>query len=77
LIDTDKKLRAMYNAITDAWKLYKAYCGTSNANDAKWAKMLEEATDIQTRHNNTRLIRGMVMAVLEQLEDDAKEMEHG
>ena len=77
MIDTDKKLRAMYNAITDVWKLYKAYCGTSNANDAKWAKMLEEATDIQTRHNNTRLIRGMVMAVLEQLEDDAKEMEHG
>ena len=77
MIDTDKKLRAMYNAITDTWKLYKAYCGTSNADDAKWAKMLEEATDIQTRHNNTRLIRGMVMAVLEQLEDDAKEMEHG
>ena len=77
MIDTDKKLRAMYNAITDAWKLYKAYCGTSNADDVKWAKMLEEATDIQTRHNSTRLIRGMVMAVLEQLEDDAKEMEHG
>lgn len=77
MIDMDKKLRAMYNAITDVWKLYKAYCGTSNADDAKWAKMLEEATDIQTRHNNTRLIRGMVMAVLEQLEDDAKEMEHG
>ena len=77
MIDTDKKLRAMYNAITDVWKLYKAYCGTSNADDAEWAKMLEEATDIQTCHNNTRLIRGMVMAVLEQLEDDAKEMEHG
>lgn len=77
MIDTDKKLRAMYNAITDVWKLYKAYCGTSNADNAKWAKMLEEATDIQTRHNNTRLIRGMVMAVLEQLEDDAKEIEHG
>ena len=73
MIDMDKKLRAMYNAITDTWKLYKAYCGTSNADDAKWAKMLEEATNIQTRHNNTRLIRGMVMAVLEQLEDDAKE----
>ena len=77
MIDMDKKLRAMYNAITDVWKFYKAYCGTSNADDAEWAKMLEEATDIQTRHNNTRLIRGMVMAVLEQLEDDAKEMEHG
>ena len=77
MIDTDKKLRAMYNAITDVWKLYKAYCGTSNADDAKWVKMLKEATDIQTRHNNTRLIRGMVMAVLEQLEDDAKEIEYG
>ena len=77
MIDTDKKLRAMYNAITDVWKFYKAYCGTGNADDAKWARMLEEAADIQTRHNDTRLIRGMVMAVLEQLEDDAKEMEHG
>lgn len=67
----------MYNAITDVWKFYKAHCGTSNADDAKWAKMLEEATNIQTRHHNTRLIRGMVMAVLEQLEDDAKEMENG
>ena len=73
MIDTTKKLRAMYNAITDAWKLYKAYCGTNNADDAKWAKMLEEATDIQTRHHNTHLVRGMVMAVLEQLEEDAKE----
>ena len=77
MIDTDKKLRAMYNAITDVWKLYKAYCGTTNRENEKWDKLLAEATAIQTRHNNTRLIRGMVMAVLEQLEEDAKEMEHG
>lgn len=77
MIDTAKKLRAMYNAITDAWKLYKVYCGTNNSEDEKWVEICEKATDIQTRHNNTRLIRGMVMAVLEQLEDDAKEMEHG
>ena len=77
MIDMDKKLRAMYNAITDVWKFYKAYCGTASSESEKWYKLLSEAIAIQTKHHNTRLIRGMVMAVLEQLEDDAKEMEHG
>lgn len=73
----EQKLKSMHDAITDAWLLYKPFCGTRNDDVEAWDKLLKKATDIQTRHNNTRLIRGMVMAVLEQLEDDAKEMEHG
>ena len=73
----EQKLKSMHGAITDAWLLYKLFFGTGNDDAAAWDELLKQATDIQTRHHNTRLIRGMVMAVLEQLEDDAKEMEHG
>lgn len=73
----EQKLKAVHDAITDAWFLYKPFCGTRNDDAVAWDELLKRATAIQTRHHNTRLIRGMVMAVLEQLEDDAKEMEHG
>ena len=74
MIDIATKLKAMYNAITDVWKFYKTYCGTRNSEDEKWVEICEKATEIQERHHNTRLIRGMVMAVLEQLEEDAKKL---
>lgn len=61
-----------FMAVVDAWRFYKSHFGIANDDDAGWLKAKNDAIAIQKRHGNTKLIMGLMMLMLEQLERDAK-----
>lgn len=69
--EKNKKLKTMYAGINDCWKLYKAFIGTENSEDGKWAEMLAEGARIKDKHKGIRGIEGMVVGIMEQLENEA------
>jgi len=70
LSDTER-LRARYEAFSDAWKLYKKYFGTKNHEQAKWDALVKDAVEYQNKHD-CLLARTFAMGVMEQLAEDAK-----
>ena len=68
--DTER-LKARYNAISDAWKLYKKYFGTKNHEQVKWDALVKDAVEYQSKYD-CLLARTFAMGVVEQLEEDAK-----
>ena len=71
-----RTLMFYYGVVSDGWKLLKKYFGTKNHEDNKWAQLVEDAKDYQNKHD-CLLARTFAMGVMEQLETDAKEYEHG
>ena len=69
--DTER-LKAKYNAFSDAWKLYKKYFGTKNHEQDKWDALVKDAVEYQNKHD-CLMARTFAMGVMEQLEEDAKE----
>ena len=69
--DTER-LRARYEAFSDAWKLYKKYFGTKNHEQAKWDALVKDAVEYQNKYD-CLMARIFAMGVMEQLEEDAKE----
>ncbi len=73
--DTER-LKAKYNAFSDAWKMYKKYSGTRKHEQDKWDALVKDAVEYQNKHD-CLLARTFAMGIMEQLETDAKEYEHG
>ena len=69
--DTER-LRARYEAFSDAWKLYKKYFGTKNHEQAKLDALVKDAVAYQNKHD-CLMARTFAMGIMEQLEEDAKE----
>ena len=69
--DTER-LRARYEAFSDAWKLYKKYFGTKNHEQAKWDALVKDAVEYQNKYDRL-MARTFAMGIMEQLEEDAKE----
>ena len=74
MMSNEERLKATYDAITDAWRFYKSHFGITNDADDKWTEAISDAVEVQKKHGNTQFIRGLVMVVLELLESEAKEM---
>ena len=75
-MSTIRTLKFYYGVITDAWALFKKYYGTKNHEQDKWAALVKDAVEYQNKHN-CLMARTFAMGVMEQLETDAKEYEHG
>ena len=69
--DTER-LRARYEAFSDAWKLYKKYFGTKNHEQAKLDALVKDAVEYQNKYD-CLMARTFAMGIMEQLEEDAKE----
>ena len=70
------ELNTAFRMFTDAWRIYKKYHGIRNDQDDKWAGLIEEAGTFQRKYENCRAAMELSMTVLEQLEDESKEMTH-
>lgn len=68
-------LKTIYQMFTDAWRIYRKYRGTRNNEDDKWIKLVEEAGVFQQRYGHGQMAFGLIRAVLDQLEEEAKERE--
>ena len=75
-MSTIRTLKFYYGVITDAWALFKKYYGTKNHEQAKWDALVKDAVEYQNKHD-CLLARTFAMGVMDQLETDAKEYEHG
>ena len=69
--DTEK-LKAKYDAFSDAWKLYKKYYGMKNHEQAKWDALVKDVVEYQNKYD-CLMARTFAMGIMEQLEEDAKE----
>ena len=71
--DTEK-LKARYDAFSDGWKLYKKYFGTRKHEQDKWDALVADAVEYQNKHD-CLLARTFAVGIMEQLEEDAKEVD--
>lgn len=69
------ELNTAFRMFTDAWRLYKKYHGIRNDQDDKWTGLVEEAGAFQQKYGHGQMAFGLVRAVLDQLEEEAKERE--
>ena len=70
---TDEELKAVYNIFTDAWKLYKKYADV-RSDDEYWEKVVNESDSIAKKHDNGRLCRDLILAVISELERKSKKL---
>ena len=72
-MSNEERLKATYDAITDAWRFYKSHFGIANDADEKWTEAISDAVEVQKKHGESKLIKGLMMVVLELLESEARE----
>lgn len=70
---SEDELRRIYNMFTAAWKFFRKYSDIQQTENARWEQLVEESGQIAKAYGNCKLIRGLLLAAVDELEQRSKE----
>ena len=70
---SEDDLRRVYGLFTAAWKFFRKYSDIRQTDNARWEQLVEESGQIAKTYGNCKLIRGLLMASIGELEQRSKE----
>lgn len=70
---TEQELRRTYDMFTAAWKFFRKYSDIQQTDNARWEQLVEESGQIAKAYGNCKLVRGLLLAAVDELEQRSKE----
>ncbi|MDE7418223.1 MAG: hypothetical protein K2N44_18280 [Lachnospiraceae bacterium] len=70
----EEELKRVYGMFTDCWKLYKKFAGIQQAEDIRWEQLVSESDTIAKTYDNNKFVRSLMLATIQELERQSKEV---
>ena len=70
---SEDELRRVYSMYTAAWKFFRKYSDIQQTDNARWEQLVEESGQIAEAYGDCKLIRGILLASIGELEQRSKE----
>lgn len=70
---SEDELRRVYGMFTAAWKFFRKYSDIQQMDNARWEQLVEESGQIAKTYGDCKLIRGLLLASIDELERRSKE----
>lgn len=71
---TDAELKKGYDVFSDVWRFYKKFMDVQQS-DEYWEAVVVEADAIAEKYQDNKLLRGLILAAVEELERKSKEIQ--